>query len=86
MEALQQEQEHHTALSQMEEQRRDAEAQALEYEAQAKELTIILDQLKAGETRRRLFSNVKTTPLVIPVPPPNCLTSVKILLTKEHNI
>ncbi|XP_060765730.1 coiled-coil domain-containing protein 114 [Neoarius graeffei] len=48
MEALQQEQEHHTALSQMEEQRRDAEAQALEYEAQAKELTIILDQLKAG--------------------------------------
>ncbi|MCJ8744661.1 hypothetical protein PDJAM_G00121100 [Pangasius djambal] len=48
VEDLQQEQEHHTTLKQIEEQQRDAEAQALEYEAQAKEITETLDQIKTG--------------------------------------
>lgn len=52
MEALQQEQERHTSLKQKDEQQRDTEAQALEYEAQDKEITTILHQIKAGERRR----------------------------------
>lgn len=51
MEDLQQEQEHHTTLKQREEQQRDTEAQALEYEVQAKEITETLDQIKTGEKR-----------------------------------
>lgn len=52
VEDVQREQEHHTTLEQMEEQRRDVEAQALEYEAQAKETTETLDQIKTGERRQ----------------------------------
>ncbi|XP_027024734.2 coiled-coil domain-containing protein 114 isoform X1 [Tachysurus fulvidraco] len=48
VEDQQQEQEHHTTLNQTKEQQRDTEAQALEYEAQAKETTEILDQIKSG--------------------------------------
>ncbi|KAF4093779.1 hypothetical protein AMELA_G00006080 [Ameiurus melas] len=48
VEDLQQEQEHHTTLKQIEEQQREAEAQALEYEARVKEITQILDQIKTG--------------------------------------
>ncbi|KAK3512810.1 hypothetical protein QTP70_025343 [Hemibagrus guttatus] len=48
VEDLQQEQEHHTTLKQTEELQRDAEAQALEYEVQAKEITEALDQIKTG--------------------------------------
>lgn len=51
VEDLQQEQEHHTTLKQMEEQQRDTETQALEYEARVKEITQILDQIKTGEKR-----------------------------------
>lgn len=49
---MQQEQEYHTTLKQMEEQQRDAEAQALDYESQAKEITEILDKIKTGERRQ----------------------------------
>lgn len=52
MEDQQQELEHHTTLNQTKEQQRDTEAQALEYEAQAKETTEILDQIKSGVQTR----------------------------------
>ncbi|XP_066528180.1 coiled-coil domain-containing protein 114 isoform X2 [Hoplias malabaricus] len=48
VESLQQEQKHHTALNEMQEQQRDAEAQALEYEDQATAISKILDQIKTG--------------------------------------
>ncbi|KAI4889939.1 hypothetical protein NFI96_015099 [Prochilodus magdalenae] len=45
---LQQEQEHHATLREVEKQQKDAEAQALEYEAQANGISKILDQIKTG--------------------------------------
>ncbi|XP_072522401.1 coiled-coil domain-containing protein 114 isoform X2 [Salminus brasiliensis] len=48
MEGLQQEKEHQAALKEVEEQKRVAEAQALEYEAQANDISKILDQIKTG--------------------------------------
>ncbi|KAM9443738.1 coiled-coil domain-containing protein 114 isoform 2-T3 [Clarias gariepinus] len=46
VEEQQKEQEHHNTLGQMEEEQKEAEAQAMEYEAQTKEITEILDQIK----------------------------------------
>lgn len=52
MEEQQKEQEHHNTLRQMEEEQKEAEAQAMEYEAQTKEITEILDQIKTSEGRQ----------------------------------
>ncbi|XP_058229921.1 coiled-coil domain-containing protein 114 isoform X1 [Hemibagrus wyckioides] len=63
VEDLQQEQEHHTTLKQREEQQRDAEAQALEYEVQAKEITETLDQIKTGVSN--LFNKINCDRAVV---------------------
>uniref|UniRef100_W5K8D1 Outer dynein arm docking complex subunit 1 n=1 Tax=Astyanax mexicanus TaxID=7994 RepID=W5K8D1_ASTMX len=48
MEGLQQELEHQAALKEIEEQRREAEAHAVDNETQANEISEILDQIKTG--------------------------------------
>ncbi|XP_030634148.1 coiled-coil domain-containing protein 114 [Chanos chanos] len=48
LQGLQQEQEHHSALREVDEQQRQTEAQAQEYETQANAIGKILDQIKTG--------------------------------------
>lgn len=50
LEGIQQEQDHKASLGQVEEQQKEAESQALEYEAQVKDINKILDQIKTGRT------------------------------------
>lgn len=51
LEDLQREQEYHTALREREQQQKDAEAQALEFEAQGDAISQILDQIKTGRMK-----------------------------------